>query len=75
MAELGFVLSARKAAQIMGKNPDTIRAAIDNGTFPFGERYKGNGEWIYAISTRKLLDFLGITEAEALERINIKKGA
>lgn len=75
MSKLEFVLSARKAAQLMGKNPDTIRTAIDNGTFPFGERYRGNGEWIYAISTRKLLDFLGITEEEAIKKLEMKKGA
>lgn len=61
-----LTISAKEAARIEGIDYRTIVKHIKNGTYPFGRAYgKGN----YRVASRPLIEFLGISEAEAITRM------
>ena len=71
-----LVLSVKDTAILLSSNPEQIREAIDNGTFAFGRCItSGNNKKIYKISKKGVLEFLGITEDEINEFLEVKKGA
>lgn len=51
-------ISVPKAAKLIGCHAQTIRDGIDNGTFPFGFKFKGKEEWIYKVSEKPLMEML-----------------
>lgn len=74
---LNFVIPAKYAGILEHRNDGVIRKAIENGSYPFGKVYKGQGKKIYMVATIPLLEFLGITEEQAvtaLKKAGVIKG-
>ncbi len=70
-----YVVTVSDAAILLGTNPQQIREAIENETFPFGRFFVSKAKKkIYKISKNKLLDFLEISESEMRETLTACKG-
>lgn len=69
-----YLMTVSDAAILLGTNPQQVRESIENGTFPFGRFYLSRAnKKIYKISKNKILEFLGITEAEMTETLAVCK--
>lgn len=69
-----YLMTVSDAAILLGTNPQQVRESIENGTFPFGRFYLSRAnKKIYKISKNKILEFLGITEAEMAETLAVCK--
>lgn len=73
MEKLPNTLTARQVAIITGTNPETIREAIQNESFPFSLRYRGKGKYVYRVMTAPFLKQCGISDDEALELLEGKQ--
>jgi hypothetical protein len=56
-------ITPEQAAKMLGQSKTTIRAALQQGTSPFGYACKGKGDrWFYHISPKKLMEYAGVDE-------------
>lgn len=63
--EIAYVDGARnvsvaEAARILGKSPQFVRVALQNGTAPFGFAVKKKTTYSYHISPKKLQEYVGM---------------
>ena len=55
-----MIITVEKAAELMGKSKEFVRAGLRNKAFPFGTAIKHNKRWSYFISPRSFADYLGL---------------
>ncbi len=52
-------ISVEEAAKLIGKPPQFVRLALQQGRVDFGFAVKGEGRWSYHISIKKLQEYIG----------------
>lgn len=56
-------VSVVKAAEILGKSPQFVRVALQQGILPIGVAVKMSSIWTYHISPKKLNEYIGGNES------------
>lgn len=53
-------MTIKEVAELLGHSPDTIRAGLRMGVYPFGVAFKrdGNEKWTYTIFPQKVKEFI-----------------
>ena len=68
-----WTISLPEAARRIGCKPETLRAGIDNGTVPFGFKFKASREWVYKVAEEPLMKLLeGGGSLETMSRVEQK---
>lgn len=54
-------------ANLLGKkNPESIKIALRNGTFPIGFAYKANKQWVYVVPREAFMNFVKTGKVEVV---------
>lgn len=67
-------MNVNDAAKALGQDPQTIRAGLRMGVFPFGVAFKqpGHRNWTYTIFPKKLAEYAEIYNEELKEAENME---
>lgn len=53
-------MTIKEVSRLLGKSPDTIRAGLRLGVYPFGVAFKreGHEKWTYTLFPQKVKEFI-----------------